>query len=304
MDKDIKVNSDGIEMKENHFLDEDEQSITSLEKISKSILDSISLSNTSDGVLIKWVGNFNGDNYYFKTGTINGFGYFTNRQPYAEMMAYRIGKQLKFPNLVKTFLTEIRLLETDRYLSQVATVSFTKDFNPNGQSSYSGVHYFITPDELKKNYNNLYNLISSKFSFAKRDLDIMILFDFIIANVDRHLNNFGFIVEGDNLTLSPLFDNGLSLLSNLSDDELNKISEFTLKKLLKCKPFSSEPKKQVRLIDLQQIPNGVVDAILKSKLDWDLVFEDLDLSELRKNKIIELVEWRLDYVKDLLLKIL
>lgn len=284
--------------------DEDKQSSISLEKMSKSMLDSISLSNTSAGVLIKWVGNFNGDNYYFKTGTINGFGYFTNRQPYAEMMAYRIGKQLKFPNLVKTFLTEIRLPETDRYLSQVVTVSFTKDFNPNEQSSYSGVHYFITPDELKKNYNNLYNLISSKFSFAKRDLDIMILFDFIIANVDRHLNNFGFIVDGDNLTLSPLFDNGLSLLSNLSDDELTKVSEFALKKLLKCKPFSSDPKKQVRLIDLQQIPNGVVDAILKSKLDWDLVFEDLDLSELRKNKIIELVEWRLDYVKDLLLKIL
>lgn len=284
--------------------DEDKQSSISLEKISKSMLDSISLSNTSDGVLIKWVGNFNGDNYYFKTGTINGFGYFTNRQPYAEMMAYRIGKQLKFPNLVETFLTEIRLPETDRYLSQVATVSFTKDFNPNEQSSYSGVHYFITPDELKKNYNNLYNLISSKFSFAKRDLDIMILFDFIIANVDRHLNNFGFIVDGNNLILSPLFDNGLSLLSNLSDDELTKISEFALKKLLKCKPFSPDPKKQVRLIDLQQIPNGVVDAILKSKLDWDLVFEDLDLSELRKSKIIELVEWRLDYVKDLLLKIL
>ena len=51
MDKDIKVNSDEIEMKENHFLDEDEQSSISLEKISKSMLDSISLSNTSDGGL-------------------------------------------------------------------------------------------------------------------------------------------------------------------------------------------------------------------------------------------------------------
>lgn len=275
-----------------------------LNTISKSNLSSMSLSHTSNGVLFKWTGNINGIDCYFKTGSLGSSGYFSNRQPYSELMSYRIGKQLMFPNLVETFLIKIDLPETDKYLSQSVTVSYTKDFKPSKNSSYRGIHYFIDPSELKRNYNNLYNFISSKFESYKKDLDIMILFDFIIANIDRHLNNFGFIVSGDELKFSPLFDNGLSLLSNLDDNELSKISEFALKKSLKCKPFSSDPKKQLKLIDFNLVPSEVIESILKSKIDWDLVFSELDLSELRKNKIIQLVEGRLEYVKDLLFEIL
>ena len=278
--------------------------VINLDNVIKSLLNSLSLSPTSNGVLFKWVGNINGANYYFKSGSLSSSGYFSNRQPYSELMSYRIGKQLKFPNLVETFITKIDLPETDRYLSQSAVVSYTKDFKPNKESSYKGIHYFVEPSELKRNYNNLYNLFSSKFKFAKKDLDVMILFDFIIANVDRHLNNFGFIVDGDKLILSPLFDNGLSLLSNLDDNELPRISEFAMKKSLKCKPFSSDSKKQLKLIDLSIIHSEVVDSILKVKLDWNLIFNDLEISELRKNKIVELVERRLEYVKDLLFEIL
>lgn len=278
--------------------------IDDFDKITKSMVSSLSLSHTSNGVLFKWVGNLDGNCYYFKSGSLSSSGYFSNRQPYSEVMAFRIGKQLKFPNLVETFLTNIELPETDNYLNQSAVVSYTKDFKPNNMSSYSGIHYFIEPSELKKNYNNLYSFISTKFGFAKRDLDTMILFDFIIANVDRHLNNFGFIVDGNSMYLSPLFDNGLSLLSHLDDVELSKISEFALKKSLKCKPFSSDPKKQLKLIDLSIIPSDVVNSIININLDWDLIFKDLDLSELRKEKLIELVEGRLEHVKDLLFEIL
>ena len=55
------------------------------------MLNTIRLQNTSAGVLCKWVVNNNDDCYYFKSGSKNGLGYFTDRQPYAEVMSYRIG---------------------------------------------------------------------------------------------------------------------------------------------------------------------------------------------------------------------
>lgn len=272
--------------------------------ILKQLLNTVSLSNTSNGVLCKWVSEFKGVNYYFKSGSLNSIGYFSNRQPYSEIMAYRIGKQLGFPNLVKTFITEIDFKETETYLEQKAVVSYTKDFKPNSNATYKGIHYYVDDLEIKKNYNNLYKFFTCKFKEYKIDIDIMILFDFIIANTDRHLNNFGLIENGSEILFSPMFDNGLSLLSNLSDNELEKISEFALKKYLKSKPFSSDPKKQLKLIDLKSIPNNLVKSILHHKLDWDDIFFGLELSDMRKDKIIELVEGRLEYVKDLLFEIL
>lgn len=285
---------------ENIILYEDNK----INTLPKELLNTMALSHTSNGVLCKWVGELNGVSCYFKSGSLSSSGYFSNRQPYSELMSYRIGKQLKFPNLIETFLGNLDLCETDKYLEQTIVVSYTKDFKPSKDSGYKGIHHYLTELEIKKNYNNLYGLLSSKFSFAKSEIDIMILFDFIVANIDRHLNNFGFIEYRGDLLFSPLFDNGLSLLSHLDDYELSKMSEFAMKKSLKCKPFSSDPKKQIKLVDFNSLPKDLMESILKTKINWTDVFSGLDLSDFRKEKIMELVEWRLSYVKDLLFEAL
>lgn len=282
----------------------DEHLISNFESIQKELLKTMTLSHTSNGVLFKWTSEINGCKYYFKSGSLSNSGYFSNRQPYSELMSYRIGKQLRFPNLVETFLCNVDLPESDKYLEQSIIVSYTKDFKPSMNYEYSGIHHYLTELEMKKNYNNLYSLLTSKFSFAKNGIDIMILFDFIIANIDRHLNNFGFIEGIDDLILSPLFDNGLSLLSHLDNSELNRMSEFALKKSLKCKPFSADPKKQIKLIDFNSLPKDLVENLINTEINWVEVFNGLDLSDLRKEKIIELVEGRLSYVKDLLFETL
>ena len=266
------------------------------------MLNTIRLQNTSAGVLCKWVVNNNDDCYYFKSGSKNGLGYFTDRQPYAEVMSYRIGLCLGFPNLVPTSFKIIHFDESEKYNEQDAVISFTKSFLCKDEV-YVPIHKYFSKSSLNNNLSRLYELFTESFEFIKQDLDIMILFDFIIMNVDRHLNNFG-IIELNNkpIRMSPLFDNGLSLLSYLSDEELTQASEFYLNSRIKVKPFKSDVHKQIKLVDVNNMPYDLKSRILNESIDWEFVFNGLDLSEIRKAKIKCLVEKRLDYVKDLLSK--
>lgn len=271
--------------------------------IPKSLLNTLSLSHTSSGVLCKWNSIIDGDTYYFKSGNLNAFGMFTDRQPQAELMVYRIGLQLGIKNLVETKVSVINFPDNGVYEEQEALVSYTKDFLPSSLYSYVGIHKYFDDYDLRKNISNLYNLFINKFPFIEQDLINMLLFDFIILNIDRHLNNFGLIEkEGVPIGLNPIFDNGLSLLANLSDDDLLNISDFYLDKKMKVKPFKSNPYSQLNIVDFSKVPSDLKESILNCNLDWTKVFEGLDLKDSRKNRIKSLVEGRLNHVKSLLLK--
>lgn len=70
----------------------------------------------------------------------------------------------------------------------------------------------------------------------------MMLFDSLIANHDRHLGNFGMIVDnnsGEYLRPAPVFDNGFSLLYGAAQSELNEnLDNLFLSE--KCKYFSAD----------------------------------------------------------------
>ena len=62
----------------------------------------------------------------------------------------------------------------------------------------------------------------------KNDLADMLVLDAIIRNTDRHLGNFGFLVDNHTNQLlrpAPVFDNGLSLYRYVMDNDLNNLSE-------------------------------------------------------------------------------
>ncbi|VYU48173.1 hypothetical protein [Clostridium paraputrificum] len=265
----------------------------------KSNLMTMSLSSTARGVLLKWTCLRDGVIHYFKSGSLTSLGSFSPLQPQAEIMAYRIGSQLGFPNLVETKGSTILLPETERYSEQYALLSYTKSFLRENDVQYQGISKCIP----RKDFNNvdLYQLIVGRFPSIKQDLDLMILFDFIILNIDRHLNNFGLIIDVNNdYRLSPLFDNGLSLLAQFNSEELSVVNETFIRRRVKVKPFRSDSYKQLKLIDVKNIPKELVNSINSVNLDWDSVFYNLDISKKRKNMIIRLVEDRLSYVKDLL----
>lgn len=62
----------------------------------------------------------------------------------------------------------------------------------------------------------------------KNDLADMLVLDAIIRNTDRHLGNFGFLVDNHTNQLlrpAPVFDNGLSLYCYVMDNDLSNLPE-------------------------------------------------------------------------------
>lgn len=79
-------------------------------------------------------------------------------------------------------------------------------------------------------------------------LKTILSIDWLILNEDRHLNNIALVVgEDGKYRDAPLFDNGLSLLSDVVMYPTT-VSEGVLIKQVKSKPFSTSFKKQVRYL--------------------------------------------------------
>ncbi|OXS78715.1 hypothetical protein B1B05_08995 [Domibacillus enclensis] len=76
----------------------------------------------------------------------------------------------------------------------------------------------------------------------------MLAFDALILNEDRHTNNILFLYDPFEKTwqLTPLFDNGLSLLSD-EKDYTSGTPLSILKRKVKAKPFNSHFSKQLSL---------------------------------------------------------
>lgn len=65
--------------------------------------------------------------------------------------------------------------------------------------------------------------------------------DAFFLNEDRHTNNIAFLYDGtnDKYAFSPIFDNGLALMSDLSDYPVDK-DIFECIKHITAKPFSTK----------------------------------------------------------------
>ncbi len=83
---------------------------------------------------------------------------------------------------------------------------------------------------------------------VSKEVSQMLAFDAFILNEDRHTNNilFLFDTEKEIWKLAPIFDNGLSLLSDIKDYPLEKPLSI-LKRKVKAKPFNSSFSKQLAL---------------------------------------------------------
>lgn len=80
---------------------------------------------------------------------------------------------------------------------------------------------------------------------VRDDVNAMIAFDHIIANTDRHTNNFGIIRDAETLewlSSAPLYDNGTSLGTNVLTADL------TSNLITGCKPFADTFRKQIGLV--------------------------------------------------------
>ena len=93
-----------------------------------------------------------------------------------------------------------------------------------------------------------------KIPFDLVELGKMFVVDFIIANVDRHTNNFGFIRNANTLEwigLAPVFDSGNSMFMNLQSFELEKNGQDS--SAIEAKPFCANQLEQLNLFPLKEI---------------------------------------------------
>lgn len=265
----------------------------SVREMCVSELIQIPLSNTSKGVLCKWNGFIGNDLYYIKTGKLN-YGKFSNLEPISECIAYEIGKLMDI-NVIPSFCSDVDLKGSDNHMEQTITVSYTKNFLNKGEVFYS----IYNLDALDNSYNGL----TYEYIDYVDEINKMIIFDFVINNRDRHLNNFGFILDEDSLDIkrfNPLFDNGNSLLSDLSEYELIEYSGTDIDKYSDCKPFINNHFKQLELVN--RLPNINLNFDRK-EIEKIVNNFSTDITRRRVTAIVNLIIRRINYVKRLYSKI-
>ena len=95
----------------------------------------------------------------------------------------------------------------------------SKNFLKEGETLVTfGKHY--------KSYNDTitYDKLINDFPEFQQQINQTLIFDFIVNNIDRHFNNFGYIIN-EKIRYCPIFDNGLSLYSDLSLEDIKAINK-------------------------------------------------------------------------------
>ena len=237
---------------------------------------------TSNGNYEKRWKIINGDRYLIKAG-----GKMINQEPFNEVIATKLYE---------------RILNDDEYVKyEIAydngkTVSICKNFiTPNTEliPAWKIDEYY----EAKKSENKYEHYIRclNKLNIPNANLlvDKMLICDFILANKDRHFNNFGVIRNVETLEfekVAPIFDNGCSLWFDEND---MYVGEFFL-----TKPFEEYEKKQVSLVkNISWLDISKLDGFADEAKE--ILSSNKLLSNERIEKIINQIKSRIEYVSKL-----
>lgn len=232
----IRPGETNITWKEINFFDnafsEDVGDVLIGKTIKDKNFDFCSPDNTSDGCLKKRWKIINGKRCLVKGGS-NPF----MQQPFNEVIATKIMERLGIEHssyeLIwdgdKPYSVCEDFITSDTELVSAWRVMKTQK-RDNSTSIYR--HYINCCDAL-----GIKDIVHS--------IDQMIVLDYIIANEDRHQNNFGLIRNADTLKwlgAAPIFDSGSSLGYDKRTNQI--ISE----KEIECKPFKTSHKEQIKLV--------------------------------------------------------
>lgn len=237
---------------------------------------------TSNGNYEKRWKIINGDRYLIKAG-----GKMINQEPFNEVIATKLYE---------------RILNADEYVKyEIAydnekAVSICKNFiTPNTEliPAWKIDEYY----ETRKNENKYEHYIRclNKLNIPNANLlvDKMLICDFILANKDRHFNNFGVIRNVETLEfekVAPIFDNGCSLWFDEND---MYVGEFFL-----TKPFEEYEKKQVSLVkNISWLDISKLDGFAEEAKE--ILLSNRLLSNERIEKIIKQIKSRIEYVSKL-----
>lgn len=249
------------------------------------VLDFSSPDNTSDGNLKKRWKIMGGKRYLIKGGS-NPF----RQQPFNEVIAAGIMERLGIPHVPYQVTW-----------SKGAPYSVCEDFVTRDMELIPAWRIFKT--QKKSNSVSVYqHFVNCCEALGIQGvvpfLDRMIVLDYIIANEDRHFNNFGMLREAETLKwigFAPIYDSG----SSLGYDKMP--AQIRSEKEVICKPFKNHHAEQLKLvsdfrwIDFDRLED--VDRLIESVLTAEGAEEYMD--ESRLSAIMGSVKRRIEYLSRL-----
>lgn len=229
------------------------------EQLKKGELNLSSPDNTSEGNLKKKWKILNGERCLLKSGSKP-----VSQEPYNEVIASDILELLGISH------TSYDLIRFDDDI-----LSSCKDFVDTDTEFISA--YRAMKTRKQRNDESRYGFFVSVCEDHGLDavpfLDRMLSFDYLIANTDRHLNNFGIIRDATTLEwigFAPLFDNGGSLWFDCSTEDVGNTAR------LESKPFKMDFEKQLGMVTsfdwldpekLDGIPS-IVGSVMTEENGW------------------------------------
>ncbi len=206
--------------------------VSSGEMILNDEISLMSPDNTSDGWLKKKWKIING-----KRCLIKGGSGAIQQEPYNEVIASKIMERLDIPHVKYSLIME------EEY-----PYSICEDFITPQTELISA--WYVMQTEKKPNHISVYQHYVNcceKLGIPKikESLDQMMVVDYLIANEDRHQNNFGVIHDVKKLNFigsAPLFDSGTSLWFDKPTPMIGRTAK------LQCKPFKNTHEEQIKLV--------------------------------------------------------
>lgn len=243
--------------------------------------------STSDGNLKKRWKIINGKRCLIKGGS-NPF----RQQPFNEVIAAKIMERLNIPHIPYTLMWD-----------NGAPYSVCGDFIDETTELIPA--WRILQTKKKSNNTSVYTHLKEccealGIKGVVPFLDRMIVLDYIIANEDRHLNNFGAIRNAETLEwigMAPIYDSGSSLGYDKIPAKIRSGRDVV------CKPFKNHHSEQLKLvsdfgwIDFESLSD--VGEVIKEVLSSDGAEEYIDDS--RINAITDGVEKRIETLRQLVL---
>ena len=171
---------------------------------------------TTGGMLAKCWRRIDGKVYLYKSGT---FGYANaGNEPYSEFYAAQLAEYMGLNHVS---------YDMEKWKGKVCSVCpiFTST-----ELSYIPMGTIIPVSDHRKGFESTLRYFADMEGnigeTAREAFVDMLLFDCLIENTDRHLNNFGMLADsrtGEVVSMAPLFDHGFSLLFHALESELPEL---------------------------------------------------------------------------------
>lgn len=158
------------------------------------------------------VGPDHAEKYLFKVPTEGTGGH------WAEFLASKVGAKLGF-----------QTVEVELAINKGSIGTISKNFRTKMEDFYEGGDLFLSRfgdfDRYSLKYYELPHILEilSAYDNLEKDFVSVPVFDALIANNDRHCDNWGILSGPEGYRMAPIYDNGSSLGFNELDDKKKRM---------------------------------------------------------------------------------